>query len=148
MKEVIAVIQSRYNSSRLPGKALLPLAGKPLIEHVIERSLLLKRVDCVILATGLSSCNDSIIEIAQKKNCITFQGPDDDVLKRFYDVTNTYKCKYVIRITGDNPFLDVDLGNKLIKKELSEQYDYLGMENIPIGIGLEIFKNMSMLVLI
>ncbi len=144
MEKIIAVIQSRFNSTRLPGKAMLPLAEKPLLEHVIDRVQKLKNVDLVIVATGIHESNQPIVDLARSKGCNVYRGPDEDVLKRFYDATNYRSCQYVIRATGDNPFVDVELGNKLIQKELKDKIDYYGMSGIPIGVGIEMFKKSAL----
>ncbi len=144
MGRTVVVIQSRFNSTRLPGKALLPLAGKPLLEHIIDRAEKMN-ADDIILTTGKNPTNSDIVKLAIRKGCELQLGDSEaDVLKRFYDATSYRRYEYIVRVTGDNPLVDVDLANKLIKKELKEKADYYGMLGIPIGVGVEIFRKTAL----
>jgi len=140
-KNVIAVIQARMKSNRLPDKAMLDLAGKPLLAHVIERVQAFENVDEVFVATSYCGSNKPIIDLAFEMRCNVFVGAIEDVLERFYIISEEYPSKYIARITGDNPFIDVNYGSFAIKREIEKKFDLLAMVGLPIGTGIEIFKS-------
>jgi spore coat polysaccharide biosynthesis protein SpsF (cytidylyltransferase family) len=137
---VTAVIQARMQSNRLPGKAILPLAGKPLISHVIERALQIQGVNNLILATGAGSENDELSSIARETGCTVFRGSENNVLERFYFAVKELDSHFIIRITGDNPFMDPYYASKTVKLALESEADICAIANLPLGIAVEIIK--------
>lgn len=135
---VIAIIQSRMNSTRLPGKAMLPLSTHPLLYHVIERTKYIEDIDDIIVATGRDYSNRPIIDLAESLGVKTFIGSDDNVLERYVKAAELYNGKYIIRITGDNPLIDPSSTKQLIKKILLGNYDLIDTVGLPIGLGAEI----------
>lgn len=102
--KTLAIIQARMASTRLPGKVLLPLAGKPLLWHVCNRLSFCKEIDKIIVATSRTKNDDEIEDFCKKNNIECYRGSLNNVLKRFIDVLNKYKPQYVARICGDAPF--------------------------------------------
>lgn len=136
---VVAVIQARMKSNRLPDKAMLPLAGKPLLEHVITRAKAIYNVNHVIIATSYGSVNNPIADLGYSLGCRVFRGSDENVLERYFIVSNLFECDYIVRITADNPIIDVDAASYAVEQELKNDYDLLALVGLPIGTGVEIF---------
>ena len=93
-KKNIAIIQARMESTRLPGKSTIPLAGKPLIAHVIERTKLIQGISNTILATSATKANDVLKELADEYKIDFFQGSETNVLDRYYNAAKNYDCNY------------------------------------------------------
>lgn len=134
------VIQSRLNSSRLPGKALLSLAGMPLIELVARRAA--RSGHEVIVATSVESYDDRISEHLERVGLPVYRGSLDDVLDRFEQSTRDLDPgDRVVRLTGDNPVADADLVDELIAAMEASEHDYarVDIEEVPEGLGAEAF---------
>jgi spore coat polysaccharide biosynthesis protein SpsF len=116
---VIAVIQARMSSSRLPGKVLMPLGGRPLIWHIYQRALSCKKVDKVVIATSTEDTDDELVKFCKDNDLNFFRGELNNVLNRFLSIPNVSKYSYIVRITGDCPFIYpayIDEQIRLLKK--------------------------------
>lgn len=110
MKErVVAIIQARMSSTRLPGKVLLDLGGRPVLERMIERVKRAKNVTETVVATTTDASDDAIVELCKKLDTPVFRGSLPDVLDRYYQCALEYKADYVVRLTGDCPLIDPEL---------------------------------------
>lgn len=138
--KVTAIIQARMQSKRLPKKMIRKLAGKPLISHVIERAQCIEGIETVVLATSTNDDDKELIKIARSMDCETFAGPLENVLERYYLVAEKFECDYIVRITGDNPFTDVDYGSMAVDIALESGSDLCSLSNLPLGTALEIIK--------
>jgi len=129
------VLQARIDSSRLPGKSLLLLDGKPLIFRVMEA---LNNIpsDLRILACPQDSLS-SFTPLAQEAGFQILAGPKDDVLERYCLAIHKYSINRVIRATGDNPFVFADAAISINDEALSHNMDYAGFINLPYGAGVE-----------
>ena len=129
------VLQSRLDSTRLPGKALLSIDGKPLVFRVMEA---LNRVpaDIRILACAQDSLS-SFAPLAEQAGFEIFAGPKDDVLERYCQVIRRFNITRVIRATGDNPFVFTDAASAINAEALALNADYAGYSGIPVGAGVE-----------
>ena len=108
--KTILIVQARMNSSRLPGKILMPLVKKlPLIGVLLKRLNKLNKVDKVIVATSKNKENDILVNYLKEKNFAYFRGNENDTLKRFYDASKKNNAKTIIRITADCPLTDPKL---------------------------------------
>ena len=101
----IAIIQARTGSSRLPGKILLEIEGKTMLEHMIERVSKSKKLDKIVIATTNEKNDDAIVSLAKKLNVDYFRGSEEDVLERYYVACYQYKADIVVRLTSDSPLL-------------------------------------------
>lgn len=137
---VTAIIQARLDSTRLPNKALLNLAGKPLLAHVIERSKQIIGIDRIILATGNLSTNLPLIQLAESMKIHYFSGSDDNVLERFYKASELFGGDFIVRITGDNPFIDPYYASLTVKNAIITNSDLYSLTDLPLGIAVEIIK--------
>jgi spore coat polysaccharide biosynthesis protein SpsF (cytidylyltransferase family) len=123
--KVTAIIQARMGSSRLPGKVLKDIQGKPMLQRVIERVKEAALVDEVILATTTDTSDDQVAIFAESINCIVFRGSIDDVLDRYYQAATLAGSDYVVRITADCPVMDPAVIDKAIKTFIEGDYDYV-----------------------
>jgi spore coat polysaccharide biosynthesis protein SpsF len=136
-----AIIQARMKSSRLPGKILLPLPfadGKPLLSWIVEGVRRSRYVNQVVLATSLESENDCLETFSVDYNVPLFRGSEDDVLSRFVAVIKEHNFDIVIRLTGDNPIVDVKTLDEAIEYHISSKRDYTKTSGLPIGTNFEI----------
>ncbi|MBN2039025.1 MAG: glycosyltransferase family protein [Spirochaetes bacterium] len=141
---VTAIIQSRMQSKRLPGKAMLELAGKPILAHVIERSKLIEHVDKVVLATGSLNENRPLIDLASSLGIETYSGSETNVLERYYLASEEFAGDYIVRITGDNPFTDVDYASMIVDIALESNFDLCALANLPLGTAVEVIKKQAL----
>lgn len=139
---ITAVIQARTGSTRLPNKVLLPLAGKPMLAHVIERVKAAKKVEQVVLATTTHDSDAALESLARTLNVRCYRGSEDDVLNRFYQAAKTYQANVIVRITGDCPVIDPTVINQTIGLFQSGSYAYVNNfmhRTYPDGLDTEVF---------
>jgi spore coat polysaccharide biosynthesis protein SpsF len=106
MKPAVAVIQARMSSSRLPGKVLMPLAGRPMIWHIVERARACRSVDEVIVATSSEASDDRLADFCAAHGIACHRGSLEDVLGRYLEVLRDRPQWYCVRVTGDCPMID------------------------------------------
>ena len=111
---ILAIVQARMGSTRLPGKVLKEVNGKSLIQILLYRLSLAKRIDKIILATSKSSENDKLTEFVEKLGFDVFRSSEEDVLERYYHAAKYYCTDTVVRITGDCPIIDPILVDNVI----------------------------------
>ena len=129
------VLQARMDSSRLPGKSMLPLGGKPLILRVMEA---LDRIPAELRVLACPEDSVSYFEkIVQEAGFTLFAGPKEDVLERFCLALKKFGIRHLIRATGDNPFVFADAAYALITEALTLEADYAGYTGLPYGAGIE-----------
>ena len=107
--KAIAIIQARMSSSRLPGKVLKPLAGKPMIWHIHNRVKHCTYLDKVVVATSTDHSDDVLFEYCKSSNIEVHRGSLENVLKRFLDILKNFEYPYFVRITGDCPLIDASM---------------------------------------
>jgi spore coat polysaccharide biosynthesis protein SpsF len=140
---IIAILQARFSSSRLPGKVLKTILGKPMLALQIERIRGSKLVDKLMVATSDYDEDNKIAELCEEVELECFRGSLNDVLDRFYQAAMPYSPEHIVRLTGDCPLCDPLLIDQLIKFHLSEDYDYSSNTDIPTypdGLDVEVFK--------
>jgi spore coat polysaccharide biosynthesis protein SpsF len=104
-KSAIAIIQARMSSTRLPGKVLLPLAGKPMIHHIVDRAKLCTNVGKIVVATSVENSDNPLVEYCRENNIDYYRGSLNNVLSRFVEILNINNFEYCVRITGDCPLI-------------------------------------------
>jgi spore coat polysaccharide biosynthesis protein SpsF len=137
------IVQARLDSTRLPHKALLPLGEKPLISRVLEA---LKRVDADthILACP-EDCLDAFTPLADSAGFALTTGSKEDVLGRYGAAVRLSGADWVIRATGDNPFVFADAASALLLEGRSLGADYSGYACLPYGAGVEVLRSEALL---
>lgn len=140
---ILALLQARMSSSRLPGKVLKLILGRPMIERQIERLLRSKRIDKLVIATSINQEDDAIKALGTRIGIDCFRGGLENVLDRFYQAARQYMPKHVIRLTGDCPLTDPVLIDELVDFYLERGCDYASNceePTLPDGLDAEIFS--------
>jgi spore coat polysaccharide biosynthesis protein SpsF len=114
MKKVVAIIQARMSSTRLPGKVLLDLGGRPVLERMIERVKHAKRITEAVVATTTDPSDEPIVELCARLGTPCFRGSLPDVLDRYYQCALVYKADVIVRLTGDCPLIDPELIDEVV----------------------------------
>ena len=133
---MLVVVSARMASSRCPGKALAPLAGRPLLEVLLDRMAGVRGVDGVVLATSVSPENDALVEVARRAGFEAFRGDEDDVLRRHVDCARRLGADDVVRVTGDNPLTDVETIEMLVARHRREDGDYTYVPGDALLMGI------------
>ena len=134
------VIQARMGSTRLPGKVLLSIGNRPLLGHIQIRLSRLRTPVQVVIATSTASRDDAVAAYCRQFGVSCFRGDENDVLDRYYQCAVHYRFEHVVRLTGDNPFVDAEELDRLIDLHLHSGVDYTSsIEHLPVGAGAEIF---------
>lgn len=147
--KTIVFLQARMGSSRLPGKVLLPLVDKTVLEHDIERIKRSKIINDIVVCTTTNAIDDSIVEICNKLNIKYYRGSEHDVLDRYYQAALLYKPNIIVRITSDCPLIDPIIIDNMIfnyfsvikesKYYIPKFSDPNKSHNFPDGFNPEIF---------
>jgi spore coat polysaccharide biosynthesis protein SpsF (cytidylyltransferase family) len=111
---LLAVVQARLGSTRLPGKALLDLAGRPMLAHVLARAAAVPGVDETVLATTTSAEDDALADLAGAAGVACVRGSVDDVLDRVHAALRVHPADGVVRLTGDCPLLDPVVSGRVV----------------------------------
>ena len=139
--KVLAIVQARCSSSRLPGKVIKEIAGKPMIIHELERLSRSKRIDKIMLATSTETSDDPLAKVVTDAGFGVYRGNLDDVLDRYYQCAKEYLPEHVVRITGDCPVIDWRLVDSVIKIHIEHDNDYTSLsEYYPDGLDTEVMK--------
>jgi spore coat polysaccharide biosynthesis protein SpsF (cytidylyltransferase family) len=144
-KKIVAILQARTDSSRLPGKVLMPILDKPMIIHQLERVARSEKITHLILATSVDRSDDELASIVTSYHFDLFRGSKTDVLGRFYDAAKMLNLKdddWIIRLTGDCPLQEAKIIDELIVEFEKQNVDYMANCIIPVypdGFDAEIF---------
>ena len=120
-----AIIQARMTSTRLPGKVLLEINGRPMIDYLFERLEFCRNLQKIVLATTINKEDDSIVDYAKKRGILYFRGSEHDVLARYYKAAKQFGIDHVMRITADCPLIDPQLCDQVIDVYFKEKVDYV-----------------------
>jgi spore coat polysaccharide biosynthesis protein SpsF len=140
---VLAILQARVSSTRLPGKVLKPLLGEPMLIRQIERVRRCRLIDKLVVATSVDSSDDALIEVLSQTGIACFRGSLDDVLERFYQAAKPSQPEHVVRLTGDCPLADPVLIDEAINAHLSCGVDYTSTAlnpSYPDGLDVEVIR--------
>lgn len=136
----IAIIQARFSSTRLPGKIMLELGGKPVIINIVERVVKAETVDEVVVATSDDTSDDKVELMLKKYGIQCFRGNLNNVLERYYLCAKDYNADIVIRLTGDNALVAPELIDEAVDVFGRSYIDYLLYKStLPIGMCVEVF---------
>lgn len=143
MTATVAIVQARMTSTRLPGKVLMPMAGRPMLSWQIERMQRATRLDNIVVATTVNATDDAIVDFCQAEGVAVTRGPEDDVLTRYVDAARTFGATTVVRLTSDCPLIDPALIDEALERFASAQppCDYLSNmlePSFPYGLAVEV----------
>ena len=130
------ILQARYGSSRLRGKALARVGGRTILEHCLQR-LMQHGTARVVLATTTEPEDDALAAVATRLGVVVYRGHRDDVLKRFAEAAAAFELDPVIRATADNPAVDTESPARVIAALRQTQADYIREEGLPLGAAVE-----------
>ena len=138
--KIIAIIQARMSSTRLPGKVLMPLAGKPVLWHVVKRIRACQTIAEVVVATSIDTMDDAIEAWCQSADVSCYRGSLNDVLDRYYQAGLLHAADVVVRITGDCPAVDPAIVDEVVRGFLAGGYEYYGLAGeFPDGLDCTVF---------
>ena len=143
MSHVVAIIEARMGASRLPGKTLMDVSGKTLLERVIDRLSLSKAVDTIVVATTTATRDDAVVDLCAKKSILFFRGSEKDVLERVYQTAKKYEADIIIQSGGDCPFYDPILVDILVSVLKFGGYAYAANDmtlTFPEGIDAHVMR--------
>jgi spore coat polysaccharide biosynthesis protein SpsF len=143
--KVVIIIQARMNSTRLPGKVLKTVLGKPLLEYQIERLRQVKRADQMVIATTTNDCDQPIVDLCDRLAISYYRGSEEDVLSRYYKAAIEFQADAIVRITSDCPLIDPQVIDQVIERYIDTypEYDYVSNcldRTYPRGMDTEVFS--------
>lgn len=145
--KIIAIIQARMGSTRLPGKVMMDLSGKTVLNHVITRVKQVKNIDQIIIATTTDNKDDVIVEEMLNYRVKVFRGSEEDVLSRYYYAAKENNADIIVRITSDCPLIDSNIIDEIVDFYINNKYDLvtnagsdLLQRTYPRGLDTEVFS--------
>lgn len=121
---IVTIIQARMSSSRLPGKVLLDIGGRPMLTHVVERARRAQTADLVVVATTQDPSDEAIANLCQQRGYPCYRGSLHDVLDRYYQAARLFKADVIVRVTADCPLLDHEVVDKTVREFLGQRQDF------------------------
>lgn len=141
-KKIMLIAAARSDSQRLPNKAFIPFPNDPMIIVLLNRVKNTKNISKVLLATTNRKIDDKLAHIVEKSGFNVFRGDNKNLVKRFVDAANLYDCDYVIRVTGDCPFVNSDLIEYCLDQIKDIDFDLATTKgNFPQGVDIEIYRS-------
>lgn len=145
--KVVATVEARMTSSRLPGKILMPLAGKPALERLVERARRAESVQEVVICTTTNAQDDAVVAWGREAGVAVFRGSEDDVLLRVLEAARKHKAETLVELTGDCPFADPDIIDELTRLYAAHEVDYVSnilVRTYPRGFDTQVFSTATL----
>src|SRR6185503_3950681 len=140
--KIVAIIQARMGSSRLPGKVLADVCGRPMLHYVISRVRQARRLSLIVVATSDETTDDVVVRFCQTNDVPCFRGSRNDVLDRYYNAAKYFQADVIVRLTADCPLLDPAIIDKVVETFMAGQFDYASNTQEPTypdGLDTEVF---------
>lgn len=139
------IVQARMTSTRLPGKVLMPIAGRPLLSYQMERLRRVTQADRIVIATTTNTSDDCIVNFCTAEGIDYTRGSEFDVLSRYFEASTRFKASTIVRVTSDCPLIDPQVINSAIKVyiENADNCDYVSNmiePSWPYGMAVEVFS--------
>ena len=147
MKKIIAIVQARTDSSRFPKKVLKKINNQEIIKIIIKRLKKSKKIDQIILATTKKKSDNLLSSIISAMGHVVYRGSENNVLSRYYNINKRQKADYIVRITGDCPFVDPKIVDSIIDKIVTTKADYCSnviKYTLPDGFDVEVFTKQTL----
>ncbi|MEO8229223.1 MAG: spore coat protein [Chloroflexota bacterium] len=135
---IVAVVQARTGSTRLPGKVIADVGGRPLLLWTLTAMSAVPSVDQVVAAIPIGAPDDDLAALIQREGWDLHRGPVRDVLARCRDAVHVYEPDVVVRATADNPFFAPEVVERQIQRLVDGGLDYVGTSGWPLGIAAEV----------
>lgn len=142
-ERVVAIVQARMTSTRLPGKVLADLCGAPLLQRIVERLRLCRRLDAIVVATTVNRDDDPVEALALKLGVEVYRGDEADVLGRVLAAAEGARADVIVRITADCPVIDPGIVDECIRLRAERGVDYASNVNVrtyPDGLDTEVIR--------
>jgi spore coat polysaccharide biosynthesis protein SpsF len=139
---IVCTIQARMSSTRLPGKVMLPILGRPMLELMIERLRRVKQINAVVVATTTDQSCDVIESLAHRLGVGCYRGSEEDVLDRVLQASRAAKADVIVETTGDCPVIDPEAIDRVIDTFLVSDVDYCSNileRTYPRGMDVQVF---------
>lgn len=140
---IVAIVQARMGSTRLPGKVLKKIKNKYIIDYVIDRLRICKNLNNIVLATTTSEKDNILEDFSIKKKLNIFRGDENDVLRRYFYAAKKYNADIIIRVTSDCPLIDPWIVDRIINKHIDFGGDYTSntiVRSYPRGLDVEVLN--------
>jgi spore coat polysaccharide biosynthesis protein SpsF len=143
---ILAIIQARMGSTRLPGKVLMEVDDRPLLAYQLDRILKSKKLDRVVVATSTLEKDGAIESFCKSYGVDCYRGSEDDVMSRYYECCKQYNPDTVVRMTADCPLIDPEIIDAVVQKFEDDKVDYCGntvppkTSKFPDGSDIEVFR--------
>jgi len=145
----VAIVQARMGSSRLPGKVLMPLAGRPVLDHVVTRVSAAERIDDVVVATSDLPGDDAIEDYCKARGWTCVRGSETDVLSRYAVAVRDSEAGIVVRVTSDCPLFSPRILDDMLVAFDPHSMDYMStnwpQRTFPVGLDCEIMRGDALL---
>ena len=145
---ILAILQARMGSTRLPGKVLKPILGEPMLFRQIERLQRCRSFDALIVATSTDASDDPLVAACQARSISVARGSVDDVLGRFVTAIGSARPDTIVRLTGDCPLADPDVIDAVVRFFSEGNFDYasnVDPPTFPDGLDVEVMRTASLL---
>lgn len=141
------IMQARMGSTRLPGKVLRPIDGRPMLSYQLERLQAASRVEKMVVATSTAPADDAIVEFCNAQKVAYTRGPEDDVLARYAQAAVQFDARVVVRVTSDCPLIEPTLVDDAIAQFEAGGFDYVSNmiePTWPYGMAVEVFSRAAL----
>jgi spore coat polysaccharide biosynthesis protein SpsF len=141
-RKVVAIVQARMGSTRLPGKVLMDIGGKTTLARVTDRLSRAERIHQIVVATTISPADGAIVTEAERNGIACFRGSEEDVLSRYVRAAEQFCADVIVRITSDCPLIDSEVVDRVIAERLSTEADFASNcihRTYPRGLDAEVF---------
>ena len=140
--KIVATIEARMTSSRLPGKPMMEVCGRPMLGHLVDRLKAVESIDMIVLATTTNQTDDVMAQYACSIGIEVFRGDEDDVMGRVVNAGKSVDADVIVEITGDCPIIDPEIIEQAIRSYQENTYDYVGNQHVrsyPDGMDVQVF---------
>jgi spore coat polysaccharide biosynthesis protein SpsF len=141
-QRIVAVVEARMTSSRLPGKVLLEAMDKPMLGHLVLRLQAVPSLDEIVIATTVNDTDQAIVEFARDIGVLSFRGSEDDVMSRVIGAAEHADADVIVEITGDCPIIDPDIveqGVRMFKYNDAAYVSNAHIRSYPDGMDVQVF---------
>jgi len=141
--KIVATIEARMTSSRLPGKVLMKVLDKPILHYLVSRLKRVQSLDEIVLATTTNCTDDILVEFANNENIRCYRGSENDVMDRVVEAAKSVDADLVVEISGDCPIIDPNIVEQVVQTYINNNVDYVSNNNVhsyPDGMDVQVFS--------
>lgn len=144
---IVAVIQARMTSTRLPGKVLAEIGGRPALQLMLERLSACRRLDRIVVATTVNATDDAVVALCRQLGVASFRGDETDVLSRMLAAADAQGAESIVRLTADCPIIDPAVVDEVVALFHAGDYDYASnarLRTYPDGLDVEVMRRAAL----